>query len=85
MAHKGSSTKAHNGSTKPVKSSSHPSKSHKHTDKASKASSSQERVDRFIKDDRDYKSHAVTEYDPYQDEARRQHEEQLKDVIEKRY
>ncbi|KAF8863121.1 hypothetical protein BDZ45DRAFT_670716 [Acephala macrosclerotiorum] len=86
MAHKGSSTKAHHGSAKSAKASSR-SKPHskKHADKSSKSSATGEQVDRFIKDDRDYKSHAVMEYDPCQDEAKRQHEEQLKGVVDKRY
>jgi len=38
-----------------------------------------------VQDERDYKSYAVEEYDPYQEEERRKHQEGLKEVVGKRY
>jgi hypothetical protein len=75
-----SSTKAHNGSSRSTSSRSSGSshgKSHKHSH------SSKEGVERYVQDERDYKSYAVKDYDPCQEAARRKHSEMLRDVVGK--
>jgi hypothetical protein len=74
------SKKAYNGSAKDS------SSTHKHRHKYSHSSkSSQEPVDKYVKDERDHRSYAVTEYDPYQQEARKEREDRIRDVVERRY
>jgi hypothetical protein len=80
MTHKSSSTKAHNGSSRSTSSQSSGS-SHRKSHKHSSSHSSKEPVQRYVQDERDYRSHAVQEYDAYQDISRREHSEKLKDVI----
>jgi hypothetical protein len=50
-----------------------------------KSKHSQEPLKRFICDDRDYRSHAVSEFDAHQEDARKTREEKLKKVVNKRY
>ena len=42
-------------------------------------------VERFVDDERDYRSYAVKEFDPHQMEAKRKHREVLHDVVARRY
>ena len=78
MPDSSSSKKGHNGSAR-GSSNSH-SHNHKHHSKEK-----DQLVDRFVRDERDYRSYAVTEYDPLQEEARRRRDERLKDVVGRRY
>jgi hypothetical protein len=74
------SKKAYNGSAKDS------SSTHKHKHKYSHSSKSpQETVDKYVKDERDYRSYAVTEYDPYQQEARKERQDRIRDVVERSY
>jgi hypothetical protein len=80
MTHKSLSTKAQNGSSRSSSSRSSGSsdkKSHKH----SSSRSSKESVERYVQDERDYRSHAVQEYDACQEASRREHSERLRDVV----
>jgi len=82
-----SSKKANNGSTK---SSSHKSSTHHQSSKTSSKTSGssterEERVEKYVQDGRDHRSYAVQEYDPYQEAAKGQHREQLKEVVYKKY
>jgi hypothetical protein len=79
MTHK-SSTKAHNGSSRSTSSKSSGS-SHRKSHKHSSSHSSNEPVERFVQDERDYRSHAVQEYDAYQEASRKKHSEMLRDVV----
>lgn len=74
-----SSKKARRGSAKST------SSSHASSHTSSKSSEHETPIDRYIKEERDYKSHAVADYDPYQEAARLRHEKQLRDVVEKNY
>jgi hypothetical protein len=83
---KASSIKAQNGSSKSghkTKSHSHSSSSHKHfhSTQIDKGAT----VKRFILDERDHRSFAVKDFDAHQAEARRKHEEVLRDVVGMRY
>jgi hypothetical protein len=89
-SHKGksSSTKAQNGSFK----GGHSSSSHKHGHSTNKSKDSTKAdndkevvVERFVDDERDYRSYAVTEFDAHQEAARRRHRDDLIDVVGKRY
>jgi hypothetical protein len=74
-----SSRKAHRGSAKNT-SSSQPSRH------ASSKSSERERlIDRYVEEDRDYKSYAVADYDPHQVTSKLRHEKLLRDVVEMDY
>ncbi|KAL5327700.1 hypothetical protein ACEPPN_005404 [Leptodophora sp. 'Broadleaf-Isolate-01'] len=89
MTHTGSSsTKAHSGSQK-GSSSSTSSTSHKHKHISSfsstKKKSSEDRVERFVQDERDHRSLAVEEFDAHQEAAKQSHVEKLKDVVKKEY
>ena len=42
-------------------------------------------MDRFVKDERDYRSNAVGEYDAYQDYAKRIHREELEKIVGRQY
>jgi hypothetical protein len=53
---------------------------HSHSSK-----SAEELVDRYVKDAPDHRSYAVTEYDPHQKEARKERENRIRDVVEKKY
>jgi len=77
-----SSTKAHNGSSRSTSSRSSGS-SHGKSHKNKHSHSSKEGVERYVQDERDYKSYAVKDYDPCQGEARRKHSEMLRDVVGK--
>jgi hypothetical protein len=81
MPESSSSKKGHNGS---ARGSSH-SHSHKHKHHSKESEGKDKLVDRFVRDERDYRSYAVTEYDPLQEEARRRREERLRDVVGRRY
>lgn len=50
-----------------------------------KTKCSQEPLKRFVCDDRDYRSHAVAEYDAYQVQAKKARVESLKKVVGKEY
>jgi hypothetical protein len=51
--------------------------------RASATTSELERpIDRFLGQDRDYKSYVSASYDPHQEVARRKRERQLRDMIE---
>ncbi len=39
-------------------------------------------LDRYLDQDRDYKSSVVPSYDPYQEKAQQRHKEQLKGIID---
>lgn len=73
-----SSKKVHRGS---VKSAS----SHRSFHPSPKSYASERPIDRYLDAERDYKSYAVVEYDPYQDAAKAAHEKQLRDVLEMDY
>ena len=78
-----SSQKGHNGS---ARGSSHShSHSHKHKHHSKESEGKTKLVDRFLRDERDHRSYAVTEYDPLQEEAQRRREERLRDVVGRRY
>ncbi|KAL2061297.1 hypothetical protein VTL71DRAFT_7570 [Oculimacula yallundae] len=93
MAHTGSSsTKGHNGSHKGSLSSRRETftTSDKHKTSASskqkqKSGAGEGSVERFVRDERDYRSFAVEEYDPHQEAAKQSHAEKLKDVVQKKY
>jgi hypothetical protein len=74
-----SSKKVQRGSAKST-SSSHPSS---HT--SSKSSERERLIDRYVEEERDYKSYAVADYDPHQESARLRHEKQLRDMVEMDY
>jgi hypothetical protein len=91
-----SSKKAHNGSDKGLKSSkrvhndssqgtSLHSLSHTHTHTHSQQWAQEELIERYVSDERDYRSYAVKEYDLCQEEARRKHDEGLREVMGKKY
>ncbi|KAG4444400.1 hypothetical protein IFR05_000165 [Cadophora sp. M221] len=90
MTHTGSSsTKAHSGSHKGSASRTS-STSHKHkystpSSSTTKKMSSEERVERFVQDERDHRSLVVEEFDNHQEAAKQSHGEKLKDVVEKEY
>ena len=44
-----------------------------------------ELVDRFVKDERDYRSNAVGDYDAHQDHAKRMHREELEKIVGRQY
>lgn len=79
---KTSSTKAHNGSSKNGHSS-----SHKHTQKSHKSKDDEKAdiVERFVRDERDHRSYAVSEFDAHQEAARRRHRDELASVVGKGY
>ncbi|TVY73603.1 hypothetical protein LSUE1_G005249 [Lachnellula suecica] len=79
-----SSTTAHKGSTS--KATSLPSKApHKFSSQGSTSSDGVKPIDRYTTEEKDYRSHAVGEYDPYQNRAKERQEQHLKDVVEKQY
>ena len=42
-------------------------------------------MDRYVQGERDHRSHAVADYDTYQEGAKDRHAEQLKDVVGRKY
>ena len=79
------SKKAHHGSAK--SGSSHKSSSNHHHDFYGSSSQAEQEqlVDRYVNDERDYKSYAVEEYDPHQGAAQLQHQAQLREVLKRDY
>ena len=49
---------------------------------SAKTSEVERLIDRYLGQDRDYKSHVSANYDPHQEAARKKHENQLRDVID---
>jgi hypothetical protein len=49
------------------------------------ASTCEQHIERYVRDERDYKSLAVKEYDPFQDAAKALHREQLSHVVRQIY
>lgn len=81
-----SSKEAHNGSSK---NASGPSAGHAvepaHTHHTSTQAAYDHTVWQFSKEGRDVKSYAVPDYDPYQEQARIRHLENLRDIVKKQY
>jgi len=75
-----SSQQAHHGSAQGSESH-HSSSSHVFSSRSSH--SREEAVARFMKEERDFKSYAVKEYDAYQAAAKLRHKEALKEVVQR--
>jgi hypothetical protein len=52
---------------------------------SSKSSERERPIDRYLQEDRDYKSYAVADYDPHQGASKLRHEKLLRDVVEMDY
>lgn len=76
-----SSTKAHRGSSKGKAEASYTAQTNGHENHLD----GEQLLDRFMEDERDYKSYIVEEFDEYQQEARRKHEEELEKIVKKEY
>ncbi|RDW60572.1 hypothetical protein BP6252_11955 [Coleophoma cylindrospora] len=71
-----SSRKAHHGSQ-----NSSTTSSHNYSYPSSAAIPRAKPIDRYVAEERDYKSYTVQQYDAFQEEARRRHEQQLLEVF----
>jgi hypothetical protein len=81
-AHNGSSASVSRTSSSQLKSKTSSSKpksksSHSYAKKEEK----EERLNRYVHDERDFRSYAVKEYDALQEDARRKHKKEIREVL----
>lgn len=84
-----SSKRAHNGSSASVSRTSSQLKSKTSSSKSKSKSShsyakkeeKEERLNRYVHDERDFRSYAVKEYDALQEDARRKHKKEIREVL----
>jgi hypothetical protein len=90
---KSSSTKGHNGSFKNGHKSSPNNHAHSTRTQSSQSTSSHKSkesdkeyaVERFVREERDYRSHAVREFDAHQEAATTRHRDEIIGVVGRRY